>query len=851
MTCWADRAREIMMKAREHIITYYRHGMGRAAGIAAVAFATLTYSALSSLAEARLQATGAAAAKTQSTGAEPIDLLKGNPFDRITLIDGSVHLIEPVSPRPLPEYDAAKAKEEERAKARATKTSDGPPAEGNIFVGKKSTSIKSQIKEDPSELAIHLLEGEIHDFKIKRTSLRKIEYFEDLLLAEGERLLLAKQFSKAFEHYMAVQARDPNWNGLAEHVDRLLFEEGSWSLLDQDRQRGARLLGDLAKRRPDYPGLSEKLALAYGGRIDEAIGLGRFDVGRQSLHHLETITPGNSLIEVSRAKFTKKATELTDSAKGLQGAERLDALSEALRVWPKLEGVADDYEKAFREWPTLDVGVYDVPRGLSPFARTPAARRAGALVYQPLISGAGDAAGVASSADQVLTAVEVADLGKRLDLTVRPGPSWSDGSRNASGVDVAQALVAWAEPRSPGFLASWADVLERVEVSDDMRVTVLLKRPLVRPATWFTRSLGPAHASFDGRVPGADGRKRPVGTGSFVWQAETDDRLVVARNEPESGDSAGRIRRVRESRFPSGPAAVGALVRGEITLLELVPPDRVGALQSREEIRIGTYTNPSVHVLAIDGRTVELKNRSLRRAIAMAIDRTAFLQDSLLRRAVDERNRPADGPAISASPFDAPGVKPYSASVLLSKMLVAAAKRELGGKPIKLVLEYPARPEAQLAAPFISDALRAAGIEIELLERPETELEGRLRSGARFDLAYRALCYSQPLRELGSALCPGYEAAPASGGLGALETSPRILQLLLQLEQATDPAAASEIAVQIDRESHDELPVVPLWQIEDHYAWRTRLSGPTESAQTLYQGIESWEIQAWFVRDPW
>ncbi|MDE2507038.1 MAG: peptide ABC transporter substrate-binding protein, partial [Planctomycetota bacterium] len=86
--------------------------------------------------------------------------------------------------------------------------------------------------------------------------------------------------------------------------------------------------------------------------------------------------------------------------------------------------------------------------------------------------------------------------------------------------------------------------------------------------------------------------------------------------------------------------------------------------------------------------------------------------------------------------------------------------------------------------------------------------------------------------------------------LGSI-ASPEILQLLLRLERAQEWPTARGLALQIDRECRDELPVIPLWQIEDHYAWRDRLNGPSETAETLYQGIDSWEIQPWFALDPW
>jgi peptide/nickel transport system substrate-binding protein len=55
--------------------------------------------------------------------------------------------------------------------------------------------------------------------------------------------------------------------------------------------------------------------------------------------------------------------------------------------------------------------------------------------------------------------------------------------------------------------------------------------------------------------------------------------------------------------------------------------------------------------------------------------------------------------------------------------------------------------------------------------------------------------------------------------------------------------------IEIDRETRDELPILPLWQLQEHYAWRTRLTGPAEEADRLYEGIESWTIEPWFAPD--
>ena len=56
------------------------------------------------------------------------ELLRSAPFDRITLIDGTVVIVDPISPRPLPPYDPTKQKVRRRDR-------DEISEEGNIIVG--------------------------------------------------------------------------------------------------------------------------------------------------------------------------------------------------------------------------------------------------------------------------------------------------------------------------------------------------------------------------------------------------------------------------------------------------------------------------------------------------------------------------------------------------------------------------------------------------------------------------------------------------------------------------------------------------------------------------------------------
>ena len=93
----------------------------------------------------------------------------------------------------------------------------------------------------------------------------------------------------------------------------------------------------------------------------------------------------------------------------------------------------------------------------------------------------------------------------------------------------------------------------------------------------------------------------------------------------------------------------------------------------------------------------------------------------------------SDGPFPKGDYANAPDVPPLVFDPVLARMLVAGARKELGGNPIKLTFEYPSTPEAQAVAPKIVDAWnlvgKAVGLEVVAKERPESELEAGLRRG--------------------------------------------------------------------------------------------------------------------------
>jgi peptide/nickel transport system substrate-binding protein len=787
------------------------------------------------------------------------DLLRAIPFDRITLTDGTVLLVDPISPRPLPAYDPVKERDRRR---RAREAKSVIPLEGNIIPGKK-TNLRR--KDEPEEettvekIKLHLLQaaaGEVRDFEVKRPSIQKIEYFEDMLLLECDRLILARDFTRAFECCLRVETRNPGWNGLADRVNHVLFAEGTRALIEGDGERGLRLLRELLGRNRAYPGLLESLGEAYGKRIQRALDLGLYAKGRRILHELEEMAPESPVVKDMRGRFKLKAADRVKQTESLPAPERLDGLTEALRIWPQLEGVDALYSKAFTAEPTLEIAVTDIASPPGPWVHSPADERIGRLIYQPILASDDEDARRGKWADQLAAGIESSELGRRLLIRVRNSFQWSDGSRPVSAVDVARDLIDRTDPNSPRYEARWADLLDRVDAPDDTRIELRLKRPPLKAGPWLLGPVGPAHAGVDGRIATTSQERPFVTDGAFRVVAASSDSIELRRRDDATATEGvppgarSRIKRIREIRLPRVQAAVGALRRGDVTLIAHVPPDQLASLQAAPDIKVGRYAHPVIHLIALDGRNPALRNRSLRRGLSYAVDRKSLLEDHLLKHTATDTDCVADGPFPKGNYADAAGVKPLEFSPWLARMRVAAAIKELGGSPIQLKFEYPGLPEAQIVVGKLADAFRQTGIEVKTIEVPESRLEAELRSGRPFDLAYRVVRCGEAVLDAGALLCPGYDAPPAADALASV-VSPPILALLLDLERAVDWPTGRGLAVQIDRESRDELPVIPLWQLTDHYAWRDRLTGPVPVASALYQGVETWEIAPWFAKDPW
>jgi peptide/nickel transport system substrate-binding protein len=117
----------------------------------------------------------------------------------------------------------------------------------------------------------------------------------------------------------------------------------------------------------------------------------------------------------------------------------------------------------------------------------------------------------------------------------------------------------------------------------------------------------------------------PIGTGPFKFvEWKQDDRVVVEAN-PDYWGGAPKLERIVFRTIPELATRISALERGEVDIVDLVPPEEFDRL---EKAGINLINQPTTYLRFIWlGDQGPLADRRVRQAINLAIDRQAIIDE--------------------------------------------------------------------------------------------------------------------------------------------------------------------------------------------------------------------------------
>ncbi len=697
------------------------------------------------------------------------------------------------------------------------------------------------------QFSVRLFDNANQEYRIRWRDVEEIKLFEQLLLEEAQQLVASGEFNAAFDYLLRLKKLYPELAGLEATLQDFLYEEAKKYQREQNYERAFVLLLQLENRSPTNPRLPGALGAATGKLVEQYVDKENYPAARRLLNELASRFPDQQTVVTWRGRLAEIADKHVTTAR--QQVERGD-LSEAqksvlraVEIWPTSTETRTLYEELYTRYPFVPVGVHCVSKSAPSTAWLYdwAARRTRNLTSRPLASlqGFGAEGGIYTSDYGELVQ---ADLGLLLSIRLKAGILWSDGTTPLTGYDVVRNLNNLASPSSSNYDAQWGRLIDLISVRDVYNVDLRLRRAHVRPESLLT-SASLSHWS-------AESSDAPLLTGPYALvESEDDQNVYTSTNEGSSVPS-----KIVEQYYPNSKLALTALERGEVAILDRINPWDVARVSALDQIQTEPYAVPTIHCLIPNSDQPLSSSRSFRRALTYGIDRQRILTQRLLRDRASASSLVISAPLVRGSASDDPRGYAYNprieprdfdprmaltlATVGISEAS-AALKKKGEEPPQKFTIRIAHAPTevATVACEELARYVQLLGVDVEL-----HAIESEINRGTvdKYDFVYAELALWEPISDLWRLLGPG-GIAPGASSYVALA--------LRQLEDADNWPAARQRLFELHRLMHDDVSVVPLWQLVDYFAYHERVEGIGTSPVALYQNINQWNVAPWYPSD--
>jgi len=702
-----------------------------------------------------------------------------------------------------------------------------------------------RVPENPrrtDKLVVRLLEDPDTPYELQWFAIEKLELFEDLILQEANKLVGAGRLAEAYDYFKYLKENAPTLPGLDDSIDDYLYEEAKTLHRDGQFEAALAVLRELYSRNPKRPELENALGLTTDELVEQHVADENYLAARGLVRHLAELFPEHAVVKKWEDDLKGRAGRLLSEARQAAEAGKLrDAhmIGRRLRqVWPNLPGAREFLESLHRQYSRVVVGV-TLPAVDAEVGRMDdwASRRSSRLRYRTLMEFVGPGVEGGEYASP-LGKMEVRELGLRLAFEIDPGLHWATGDATLTGYDLSRRLLAMAEADDPAYRVEWAELLAAVSVEDVYAVNADLHRPHVQPRALLQTTVAPY-----GRPPNGEQSDPP--NGPYRIDSQTDEETVYVANEQYFAARPTQPQEIVERYYKKGAQAIFDLEQHRIEVIDRVNPWDLEKVREMRDVVVEPYAMPLVHCLVPNPRHPLLARRTFRRALVYGIHREAILNRLLGGKQVDGCRvvsgpfspgiSPDDPLGYAYDPWIEPrGYEPHMAIALarvaFGQLAAAMEKRgeKLTGMP-ELVLGHPPHEIARLACTSIQRQLGLVGISVTLEELPPGAT-GRVPDD--IDLLYAELAMWEPVVDARRLL--GEEGI--SGGASAYMSL-----ALRRLDGATDWLEVGERLRQIHRIAHQEVAVVPLWQLTDHFAYHQSLKGVGSRSVSLYQHVEKWQ----------
>jgi peptide/nickel transport system substrate-binding protein len=670
---------------------------------------------------------------------------------------------------------------------------------------------------------------------VKVDEIFKVELFEELLAQEGDRAMARRDFDNAFDLYARLVKMNSLWPGAKEKLFNVFHQRAEQALALDPPDFDAAIALCLQLRAEDRkaPGVQSLLRKACLGRAELALAANDFAMARD---HLDLFMQ-NYPTDVEARKFqderlVTKARSLVDEAKrAMEGnlddqRKAAGLLLSARHVWPDIPDIDRLIEKAKRNYPVLNVAIFEEPGTFEPLgAESLSEWQACQLLFDWLFEP--DESGGQFFRGPMLPAGgwTQSNLGMRHEFTLDRGLRWNDG-KQVTGYDLESSLRMQLDPRAANYDPERARFLGEVLLKNPFELSVELTRPHPRPLSLFTIPLLPKHHVAEPPHRGSDFTRAPVGTGPFkVGRAEAPEQTKFIAN-PEfrtAGLGQPYIKEINFQHYVKSSAAATDLETKKAQLMTRLDPletIRFAKLTGQFEVR--SYLSNSVYFLAVNHRRQPLDDLRVRRAMLLAIDRQAILTQYFHAGDGGLAHRVVTGPFPTHSPAYDTKVKVAAKDESLAKQLIEEVRKANKLPNRAITLKYPIGDSAvEKAVSQIKKDLQRIGLDVKTENKIESDLRHEVIDQQDFDLVYWRHDHRNVLYNIASLFDPDQQQPGGTNFMGYQH--PELIKLFSHLRNEQRPLEVWEHQREIHRFIDRNVVIVPLWQLDNYIAYTSKL----------------------------
>ncbi len=435
---------------------------------------------------------------------------------------------------------------------------------------------------------------------------------------------------------------------------------------------------------------------------------------------------------------------------------------------------------------------------------------------------------------QLATRYTVSPDGRTWTFALRPGVRWSDGAPFTS----ADVRFTWQLATDKDVHVTYAtgfDKIAAVDTPNPATVVFRLKEPygpfrdqVVGAPIVPQHILGTLTGDQINRAPF---NQKPVGTGPFaVAEFATDDHVTLVAN-PYYWGAKPRLQRIVVRVVPDQNTQVNLLRAGDLSLLEGIPPARLGEVRRLPTVAVKRYLAPVYALVQLDEYEF-LRDVAVRQALDFATPK-----ESIIKNVMKGEAAPATSDLVPNGSWANKALRPrpYDPARARKMLLDRGFSPGPGGVLVKdgKRLEIPlwtlsSRPSFTQAMQIIAESWRSLGVATDLHAVSAAALFGQ--NGPQWNGKDAALIFSWgqgtfPENRINwhSSFIPKDATSP--GENDERYSNPEMDRLLDEADRTVDEARRHALYDRIQELEHRDVPIIFLFWFMNNNAVAANVSG--------------------------